>query len=81
MKLTSFVFFFNFRMGGDPGALTLPNLISHYSPVVGASVHHHRPSLTYWKLRLGDYRETDNLNAGMYNLFFLLKRIKSIFLP
>lgn len=54
-------------MGGDPNAITLPNLIKVFSPnVTGASVGDHLFELCYGKLCLPFqyYPQNDRLNAA-----------------
>jgi hypothetical protein len=53
----------SYAAGGDPSAITLPNIISHYTPLIGASTGSH-PPLTCIAGRCV-HPETDGLNAAV----------------
>ncbi|TPX71932.1 hypothetical protein SpCBS45565_g00917 [Spizellomyces sp. 'palustris'] len=78
----------SFSMGGDPDALTLPNLIQYYrQDLVGASMGSHLTEICYgpWCPPF-QYRPSDNMNAAQsgamasnleYELTYLITRLRT----
>ncbi|KAJ8663321.1 hypothetical protein O0I10_000560 [Lichtheimia ornata] len=82
----------SFAMGGDPGAMTVPNLIQYYSPnLLGSSVGDHMISICFGDeiCPKGQYRESiDKMNAAQsgarslnldHEIDYLLERLDELY--
>ncbi|KAI7882061.1 hypothetical protein K492DRAFT_128088 [Lichtheimia hyalospora FSU 10163] len=82
----------SFAMGGDPGAMTVPNLIQYYSPdLLGSSVGDHMISICFGDEICpdGQYRESiDQMNAAQsgarslnlnHEIDYLLERLDELY--